>query len=86
MAISNDLIKNNMETKFKIYTKKTITVNGIEQELTSLISELTREEVNKALQVSIQQRDRMQQLVDLNTRKLQLIDEAIANNKDSIVL
>jgi|GEM_PF-4803285 predicted metalloprotease with PDZ domain len=75
-----------METKFKIYTKKTITVNGIEQELTSLISELTREEVNKALQVSIQQRDRMQQLVDLNTRKLQLIDEAIANNKDSIVL
>jgi hypothetical protein len=76
-----------METKFKIYAKKTIKdANGIEQEITSQVATLTREDVVKALNVSIQQRDRMRELVDISNRKLELIDIAIANNSDSIIL
>lgn len=76
-----------METKFKIYTKKTIKdSNGIEQEITSQVATLTREDAVKALNMSIQQRDRMQELVDGSTRKLDLIDIAITNNLDSIIL
>ena len=76
-----------METEFKIYTKKTINdANGVEQEITSQVATLTREDVVKALNVSIQQRDRMQELVESSTRKLALIDEAIINGSDSIVL
>lgn len=75
-----------METKFKIYTKKTIIVDGASQEITSLVSTLTREDVVKALNESTQQRNRMQELVDISTRKLELIDIAITNNSDNIIL
>lgn len=75
-----------METKFKIYSKKTITVDGVSQEVTTQVANLTREDVVKALDMSIRQRDRMQELVDGSTRKLALIDDAIANGSDSVIL
>ena len=75
-----------METKFKIYSKKTTTVDGVSQEITTQVANLTREDVVKALAMSVQQRDRMQELVDGSTRKLALIDDAIANGSDSIIL
>ena len=40
----------------------------------------------KSLAASVQQRDRMQELVDGSTRKLALIDEAILAGVDYIVL
>ena len=75
-----------METKFKVYTKKTQLVNGVETELTQLVGTHTRDELVKARDASIQQRDRMQELVDISTRKVELVDEAILNGSDSIVL
>lgn len=76
-----------METKFKIYTKKTIVnPDGTTQEITKEIGSFTRDELVKAQEMSIQQRDRMQELVDISTRKVILVDEAITNNLDYIFL
>ena len=75
-----------METKFKIYSKKTITVDGVSLEIITQVANLTRDDVVKALAMSVQQRDWMQELVDGSTRKLALIDEAIAYGSDSVVL
>lgn len=75
-----------METKFNIYRKSAVAIGGNSQELTTLIGSLTRDEVVKSLDMSVRQRDRMQELVDATTRKLELIDAAIINNEDSIVL
>lgn len=75
-----------METNFKVYTKKTQLVNGVETELTQLVGTYTRDELVKARDASIQQRDRMQELVDISTRKVELVDEAILNGSDSIIL
>lgn len=76
-----------METKFKVYSKKTITnPDGTTQELTNQIGEFTRDELVKARDNAIVQRDRMQELVDISTRKVNLIDDAIINNLDYIIL
>ena len=76
-----------MEQKFKIYTTKTITKpDGLTQEITNENGSFTREELVKAMENAIQQRDRMQELVDISSRKINLVDEAISKNLDYIIL
>ena len=76
-----------MEQKFKIYTIKTVTKpDGLTQEITNEIGSFTREELVKAMETAIKQRDRMQELVDISSRKINLVDEAIAKNLDYIIL
>lgn len=76
-----------MEQKFKVYTVKTVTKqDGTTQEITNEVGNFTREELVKAKDNAIVQRDRMQELVNIATRKVELVDEAILNNLDYIVL
>ena len=76
-----------MEQKFKIYTKKTImNPDGTSQEIMNEIGSFTKDELVKARDNAIQQRDRMQELVDVSSRKVNLVDEAITNNLDYIIL
>lgn len=76
-----------MEQKFKIYTKKTImNPDGTSQEIMNEIGSFTKDELVKARDNAIQQRDRMQELVDVSSRKVNLVDEAITNNLEYIIL
>lgn len=76
-----------MEQKFKIYTKKTImNPDGTSQEIMNEIGSFTKDELVKAMDNAIVQRDRMQELVDISSRKVNLVDEAITNNLDYIIL
>jgi hypothetical protein len=74
-----------MEKKFKIY-KETIISNsdGKTKILTNEIGSTTLEQLQKDLEVSIQQRDRMQELVDLTNKEIELINNAGEN--DYIIL
>ena len=58
-----------METKFKIYTQKTITnVDGTTQNILNQIGSATREELVKARDNAIVQLNRMQELVNISSR------------------
>ena len=74
-----------METKFKIYTQKTITnVDGTTQNVLNQIGSATREELVKARDNAIVQLNRMQELVNISSRKVELVDNA--GDNDYIIL
>jgi hypothetical protein len=74
-----------MEKKFKIYREVVINnPDGTTKILTNEIGSTTLEQLQKDLQVSIQQRDRMQELVDLTNREIELVNTAGEN--DYIIL
>jgi hypothetical protein len=74
-----------MEKKFKIYREVIINnSDGTTRILTNEIGSTTLEQLQKDLQVSIQQRDRMQELVDLTNREIELVNSAGEN--DYIIL
>lgn len=76
-----------METKFKILKSKEVTLqDGTVQHVTNQAGTISREDAAKAKEVAEQQFTRTQELLALATRKLELIDEAIANGLDSIIL
>jgi hypothetical protein len=74
-----------MEKKFKIYREVVINnPDGTTKILTNEIGSTTLEQLQKDLEVSIQQRDRMQELVDLTNKEIELINSAGEN--DYIIL
>lgn len=76
-----------METKFKILKSKEVTLqDGTVQHITDQVGTISREDAAKAKEVAEQQFTITQELLALATRKLELIDIAITNNSDSIIL
>jgi hypothetical protein len=70
-----------MEKKFKIYREVVINnSDGTTKILTNEIGSTTLEQLQKDLQVSIQQRDRMQELVDLTNKEIELVNTAGEND------
>ena len=74
-----------METVYKIYKETIITnTDGTSKTLTSEVGSSTLEQLQIDLGVCIQQRDRMQELVDLVNRKIELVNTA--GDNDFIIL
>ena len=74
-----------METAYKIYTQKEITnPDGTKQNVLNQIGSATREELVKARDNVIVQRNRMEELVTIATRKVELVD--LAGENDYIIL
>ena len=74
-----------METVYKIYKETIITnTDGTSKTLTSEVGSSTLEQLQIDLEVCVQQRDRMQELVDLVNRKIELVNTA--GDNDFIIL
>lgn len=76
-----------METKFKIMKNQEVKLqDGTVQQTLNQVGTISREDAIKAKVVAEQQFNHAQELLTLATRKLDLIDLAIINDSDNIIL
>ena len=76
-----------METKFKIYTQKTITnQDGTTQNILNQVGSATREELVKACNNAINQLIRAQEIVTIAAQKVEAVDAAILAEQTDIII